>query len=234
MIHKTAERTVFEVLRLLGRPRFFEINPGAPSVRNAFNNRHTWRSLRPRSCAAVRTGSPSRSTSRSTSSRLSSASLMLRTVTDIAPAVRKTIGETDISKLDSTDICTLPLHYMSCQSRISRITVNFLKHSRSRNLNRYVLFAPPRGYSWRHGGRSPDNYLPPMSPRKIPSEGVIAVLKGQLECEVRELESWGRVPSRRSALWPASTSSYSCAARAQYAACDRPAVDLGGAVVDAE
>ena len=53
MIHKTAERTAFEVLRLLGRPRFFEISPGAPSARNAFNNRHTWRSLRPRSWMAL-------------------------------------------------------------------------------------------------------------------------------------------------------------------------------------
>src|SRR6266851_1366787 len=60
MIHKTAKRAASEVLRLLGRPRFFEISPGAPSARNIFNNCHTWRSLRPTSCAAVRTGSPAR------------------------------------------------------------------------------------------------------------------------------------------------------------------------------
>ena len=56
--------TVAAVLRLLGRPRFFEINPAAPARRNAFNNRHTWRSLRPNSCAAARIGRPPRSTSR--------------------------------------------------------------------------------------------------------------------------------------------------------------------------
>jgi hypothetical protein len=42
-IHRTAVRTAAAVLRWLGRPRFFEIKPAAQSLRNAFNNRHTWR-----------------------------------------------------------------------------------------------------------------------------------------------------------------------------------------------
>jgi hypothetical protein len=50
-IHGAAARTAAAVLRLLGRPRVFEIKPAAPSRRNAFNNRHTWRSLRRKSCA---------------------------------------------------------------------------------------------------------------------------------------------------------------------------------------
>ena len=98
------------VLRLLARPPFFETKPAAPSRRNAFSNRHTWRSLRSNSCAAALIGSPPRSTSRNTSRRRSSASLTLSTATDIAPTARQTAAETDISKLDGTDICTLPLH----------------------------------------------------------------------------------------------------------------------------
>jgi hypothetical protein len=47
-----------------------EIKPETPATRNALNSRHTWRSLRPNSCAAARTGSPPRSTFRNTSRRL--------------------------------------------------------------------------------------------------------------------------------------------------------------------
>jgi hypothetical protein len=84
-IHSAAARTATAVLRLLDRPRFLEIKPETPATRYAFNSRHTWRSLRPNSCAAARTGSPPRSTSRNTSRRFSSASLTLSTATVVAP-----------------------------------------------------------------------------------------------------------------------------------------------------
>ena len=57
------------------RPRFLEIKPETPATRNPFNSRQTWRSLRPNSRAAARTGSPRRSTFRNTSRRFSSSVL---------------------------------------------------------------------------------------------------------------------------------------------------------------
>jgi len=83
-IHSAAARTAAAVFRLLGRPRLLEIKLETPATRNAFNNRQTWRSLRPNSCAAAPTASPPRSISRNTSRRFSSASLTLSTVTRVA------------------------------------------------------------------------------------------------------------------------------------------------------
>src|ERR1700759_1802546 len=110
MIHSAAVRTDAAVLRLLGRPRFLETRPAAPSAPNAFSNRQTWRSLRPNSCAAARTGKSPRSTSRKTSKHRNSPSLMLSTAIDAAPHSPPKRGETDIFKLGGTDICTLGLH----------------------------------------------------------------------------------------------------------------------------
>ena len=84
-ILSAASRTAAAVLGLLGRPRFLEIKRETPATRNAFNNRHSWRSLRSSSCAATLTGNPQRSTSRNTARRRSSTSLTLSTVTGITP-----------------------------------------------------------------------------------------------------------------------------------------------------
>jgi len=84
-MHCARNRTAAAVLRLLGRPRFLEIKPETPATRYAFNNRHTWRSLRPKSCAAAPTASPPRSISRNTSRRRKSPSLTLSTATAVAP-----------------------------------------------------------------------------------------------------------------------------------------------------
>ena len=98
------------------------------SARNAFNNRYTWRSLRSNSCAAARTGRPPRSTSRNTSRRRNSPSLMLSTAIDATSHSRQKAAETDIFKLGQNrrERRTLSGYYVLISTRGSEKRMLFL------------------------------------------------------------------------------------------------------------
>src|SRR6266850_2330927 len=113
MIHKTAERIASEVLRLLGRPRFFEISPGAPSAQNAFNNRCAPTAAPPHQPA----DRPDRRPATPQDAAAPHRSCSTPPPTS-PPTARQTAAETDISNWDGTDICTLRLHHGGAQSRL--------------------------------------------------------------------------------------------------------------------
>src|SRR6266850_2335980 len=114
MIHKTAERIASEVLRLLGRPRFFEISPGAPSAQNAFNNRCAPTAAPPHQPADRPDRRPATPQDAAAPHRSCSTPPPAS-----PPTARQTAAETDISNWDGTDICTLRLQLgaPSCLSR---------------------------------------------------------------------------------------------------------------------